>query len=225
MDVSKVFCVVLLLLTSLSGYSWASLRLYVGNDATYEFSEPDGDFTSVTSDNLAYEFNKYAHREWQCTCDGCVEQGDLCLVPVRVESPYSGTLTVEDAEVSYFGREAVANVSYGDTFAKSEGGCWRIQAQGGAPHVVSNPAGLDCSAGEDFEYTASTHDYPQTNDAAVDSMYRLLNESLDTNPRNGLIGPPGEIDYTGDGFYFDSTDLIRGQGLWGPVELRLVLWI
>ncbi|MFH1788371.1 MAG: hypothetical protein ABH834_03210, partial [Candidatus Altiarchaeota archaeon] len=68
-------------------------------------------------------------------------------------------------------------------------------------------------------------------DAVDDAMYRLIDEKLDVDPKDGVIEM---LDLNGDevpdtyfkpeSMWFDATDELGIQSLWGPASARLVVW-
>ncbi|MFH1788193.1 MAG: hypothetical protein ABH834_02285, partial [Candidatus Altiarchaeota archaeon] len=68
-------------------------------------------------------------------------------------------------------------------------------------------------------------------DAVDDAMYRLIDEKLDVNPKDGVME---KVDIDGDSvpdmyfdpetMWFDATDELGIQSLWGPASAKLIVW-
>jgi hypothetical protein len=80
-----------------------------------------------------------------------------------------------------------------------------------------------CSGTTVNQYTnnPSDYDHPSTDDAIDDAVYRLLNETLDTAIPKGILDD--WVEYNGN-MTFDAEGRIGVQALWGPLQMRLIVW-
>ncbi|MFH0861735.1 MAG: hypothetical protein V1875_01780 [Candidatus Altiarchaeota archaeon] len=209
---------------ALSGLPCAqSLRLDIGNDTGYEWSAPIA-FTGPQRLSIASDVNRYVAGCW---CIGCIYDfvSGNCTVPLVFRSDVSGNFTIDDIRLTFESDANLGEVGYGSPFRKSEGGCWEIEGPSGI-FMVPIPSDYDggsCSAAE-YSYTRAANARAVTDDAVVDATYRLLNESLDTQPSHGRLD--GADGFAGDpaAMSFRTEGRIGVQSLWGPVRMRLVVW-
>jgi hypothetical protein len=216
--------------TGTSGSSFdPATRLYidVGNDTDYEFVESAGDTWPKRLD-LTDAINRYVRGG--CWCVGCkydVPSRD-CKVPIILKSGAQGNVTVDDANMTLSIARTISEVGYGNSFRKSEGGCWTITYEdttnypGGPPHqtgILPVPQDYSCGVSQDYTYDPASTDLPTaTDDAIDDSMLRLLNGTLDQEHK--LFA---NLTYNTN-MTFHTEGKIGVQTLWGPVKMRLVIW-
>jgi hypothetical protein len=199
-----------------------NLLIDVGNDTDYEWSAGHG-FTGPQRLSIAGNVNRYVRGG--CWCLGCHLDTDSgnCTVPIVFKSDITGNYSIDDIKLIYESDMTLAEVGYGTSFRKSQGGCWEIDGFSGPLTVPIPPEynGGNC-LGPDYTYKFGPHPPPKTDDAIVDATYRLLNDTLDTN-QNGRLDP-------GDGFpdpagmAFRADGKIGVQSIWGPVKMRLIVW-
>ena len=186
----------------------------------------------------------------QKDCVGCFSEGDICFIPFvyrsggsESEGPYGGgscpgCLTVEDIKFSYWITETIFAVPYGRRLRFSCGGLWEIRFNLSRGIVEAEtfavPPDADCpDLWTDTFYTNNT---PPSGldafDAIDDAMYRLLDEKLDVNPKDGVVeqldidhdGLP-ETHFNTNKMWFDTQDQLGIQTMWGPELFKLIAWI
>ena len=201
------------------------VRIDVAGDGVIERSfEDSSEWPQTVSEPYAFSIAAAS-----CSCSGCAQLEEdgvrYCMVPVAFSSTHEGVLTVDDALVEQARLSQIAGVDYGETFGRNIGGCWRVDYVNiddplnpfEDEHVFSVPDDIECDIY--FTYKKDDSAPPETNDALVDATYRLLNQTLDSN-QDGVLDEgfsPGMI------ILVDPQ--IRGQAMWGPLEVRLLTWI
>jgi hypothetical protein len=199
----------------------------VGNDTDYDWSADSG-FTGPERLNVKSEINHYVRGG--CWCVGCILDGvsGNCTVPVVFNSFNPGNLTVNDVSLRFeFGR-LLTEVGYGGSYRWSEGGCWMIDYMDGAIvattpliPIPSDYNGGDCTGMPQYNYRLGNYDHPATEDALVDAVYRLLNETLDVIPPKGVVD--AWVGYN-ENMTFKTEGRIGVQSMWGPLQMRLIVW-
>jgi hypothetical protein len=189
----------------------------VGNDTDYEWTA-DSSFSGPQRLDVYESLNRYVRGG--CWCVGCKydSASENCTVPIVFTPLLVGNLSVNDVNLRFTRSNTLAEVAYGSSFRKSDGGCWRVHYIGGG--ITGNqpiPSGHVCT-GTDYEYRPG-FTMPPTDDAVNDAVYRLLNETLDTTPRNGEMDLIFNQNRT-----FQAAGRIGVQTLWGPMRMRLVVW-
>ena len=184
-------------------------------------------------------------------CRDCTILGEDCLIPFSYKSinptvpaliEIGGKLKVEDINFSYWIISTIAEVPYSSRLRFSEGGNWTIQYD-------ECPLGLNATLNPNATYLvppdADCHDLcfdinyvpdsPPTgldaHDAIDDAMYRLISQKLDISPKDGSIekldvdhdGTP-ETCFDPEHMWFDATDRLGIQSLWGPENAKLIVW-
>jgi hypothetical protein len=109
-----------------------------------------------------------------------------------------------------------AGVGYGDVFPEKLGCNWKIQFEDNSYLEAKIPE--DYAGDENCSYTAENISY-NPKDAVDDAIYRLINK-LDSNG-NGKI----DIKFDSDMIEFDFSRSGGVRSLWGPITLKLVLWM
>ncbi|MBD3387387.1 MAG: hypothetical protein GF416_00350 [Candidatus Altiarchaeales archaeon] len=204
------------------------LFLDVGNDTDYEWGADDT-FRGPERLTLTGAINHYVRGG--CWCVGCVLDGGSgnCTVPIVIKADMPGNLTVNDVDLTFSRSRSIAEVGYGQPFRRGGGGCWRVEHSppGGGEFVpeggVAFPVpedydGADCNAEVEHLYSKLDTSPPNTDDAVDDAMYRLLNNTLDVN-EDGILDIA-----INENMSFQSEGRIGVQTLWGPVQMRLVVW-
>jgi hypothetical protein len=193
------------------------LYLDLGNDTTIDWTDQMG--AGGTRRILGLSDNVYGFVRGGCWCMGCLVSGDgSCLVPSLITSDMSSNFTVNTVDLMYHSSRILGAVPYYSSFRRSEGGCWEIQDSNNVRHLVPVPPSRVCATA-DFAYNSSNHTAPVTDDAVNNAVFRLLNETLDVSPRDGRI----DMNYTIN-MSIDAEGKIGVQSLWGPLEIRLVVW-
>ena len=199
--------------------------------------------------NILNKLNNILRRG--CTvedCHDCIIIGEDCVIPFSFRTNYSatlaqtqigGSLIVDDINFSYWIVDTIAEVPYGSRFRLSEGGNWTVgyicngTAYGGglyASFLVPEDCKIRC---DPITYL---HGIPPSgrdeHDAIDDAMYRLLDQELDTTPKDNFIE---KLDIDDDGvpetcfdpehMWFDAKDEIGIQSLWGPETAKLIVWM
>lgn len=206
----------------LCGASAQSLRMDIGNDTYYEWSAPLS-FTGPQRLSISAIVNHFV--SGGCACQGCIldQSSGNCTVPIVFEADSQGNLTVNDVSITFESDRTLGEVGYGNPYRKSQGDCWDIEGKNGEIFRIPIPptyGGGVCTSAQ--IYTTSSHSKPQTDDAMIDAVYRLLNET-DKNQDgkldslDNIQGDPGNMSYNAEG-------KIGVQSLWGPVKMRLVVW-
>jgi hypothetical protein len=108
-------------------------------------------------------------------------------------------------------------VTYGEAFKMSNGCEWHVQHPGGLS-IARVP--LTYSGLNTCYYTSSLSSLPKTEDALVDAVYRLVNQTLDSN-QDGVL----DISFNENTMSFHSQGMINVQSLWGPAVIKLIVWI
>lgn len=236
-----------------------NLTLDVGNDSRtpwewqytgYETSERI--WTGTDLNTVAGEINSILrHGCDKKDCAGCFSENDSCFIPFVYRSnrslgggpygagsPCPGCLSVDDINFSYWLAETIESVPYGRRLRFSCGGLWDIRFNFSHGIVEAEtfaiPPDADCpDLWYDNFYTNNT---PPSGldayDAIDDAMYRLLDEKLDVNPKDGVVE---QLDLDHDGLadtyfttnqmWFETTDKLGIQTMWGPEAFRLVVWV
>lgn len=218
------------LVISQSDYTF---NLDIGNDGYYEVGHQWPYSTTAPSieNEWVNETGEFISHAISCDCPGCYAYANpvsgerFCLVPVRIkDTNYAGTLSAYNANVSYTEYTELKNISYADVHARNQGGCWRVEYGSGATTTLlfSVPGGMTCPQEEINNYTGEHHAPPNKSDAVVDAVYRLMNQTMDEN-QDGILQdfqplPPDNQVIRADGE-------VKGQSLWGPIEVKLITWI
>lgn len=205
--------------TSISQCGYSTLSLDFGNDSSVEWSRPRSFRGPERIDALDY-INFYVRGG--CWCNGCVldQPSGNCTVPIILRSDYPGNFTLNDVSLKFSKATVLAEVGYGMPFRTSEGGCWKIQYPGGFTGNLSVPPeykGGNCVFADYFYRLGSGP--ITTEDAVDDAVYRLLNGTLDV-AGDGII----DIPYHPENMSFEAEGQIGTQSMWGPVQMRLVVW-
>ena len=179
-------------------------------------------------------------------CRDCIINSDSCLIPFsfktkELTTPYliklGGNLTVKDINLSYWIINTIASVPYAERIRFSEGGNWTVRYNS-SPFSVENstfliPVDADCKdLCFDILYVENN---PPTGldayDAIDDAMYRLLDGKLDVNPKDGVIemldanhDTVPDTYFNADSMWFEATDELGIQTLWGPETAKLIVW-
>jgi len=216
--------IILTLLLTACAQAQSTISLDVGNDTDYEWTAP-GSFTGPERLDAKGGINRYVRGG--CWCVGCIYDSSSgnCTVPVIFSSATPGNLTINDVSLRFESGRLISDVGYGMSYRWSEGGCWRIDYTSGAglattPELPVPPQykGGDCSAEPILEYRLSSHDNPATDDAIDDAVYRLLDEKLDSD-QDGVI----DVEYN-ENMTFNAEGRIGVQRMWGPIQMRLIVW-
>jgi hypothetical protein len=202
--------------TDVEAQGGSDIALDLGNDGTLDWTQTHYFRGPERTRNLAGKVDRIVYDG--CLCDGCVLSlpSGQCTIPVKFYSRYSGNLTVNDVEISYYSASILANLSYGNSFREAVGDCWTIEDIEKTV-VYGIPEGVECSNNPMF--TQAAHSYPNTGDAIDDAVWRLLNQELD---KNGDWRVDFGID---DNMSIQSKGLLGVQSLWGPAEMRLIVWV
>jgi hypothetical protein len=195
----------------------SDLILDVGNDTAipWEFSENRSFTGPARTSDFSAKLNQILSSN--CECSGCSKQGPYCAIPLRFYSDYAGVMDVSEIRVYYKSVNVLYNVTYGRPFKLSEGCTWRIQHQGGI-YIASIPPSY--AGPNSCQYTAASYGPSGGEDALIDAVYRLLNQTLDTDPTDGVVDI--NIDQK---ISFGTHGKIGVQSLWGPAILKIVVWI
>lgn len=203
----------------LTAHAQSGIFLDVGNDTDYEWAASTT-FAGPETVEATGSVNRYVRGG--CWCIGCIYDpaSGNCTVPTVLKSEAAGNLSVDDVKVTFSRSTLVSEVAYGEPHRFSDGGCWRIQ-YGREPDLFTPdtpiPQGYSCDGVH--QYTFESHSHPNTDDAVDDAVYRLLNETLDLDG-DGVM----DIPYR-DNMTFDAEGRIGVQTLWGPMEMRLIVWV
>ncbi|MFC2162406.1 hypothetical protein ACFLRF_01880 [Candidatus Altiarchaeota archaeon] len=213
---TAVLILIAALSIALSSAQSTQISLDIGNDTASEWSMPYTFTGPVRTHNLASDIQNYVSTG--CTCNGCYQNliAQTCVIPVIFRSGYSGNLSINDVQLSYYRAFILANVSYGNSFRTARGDCWSIEDLSGINvHHIPDPAG--CLNNPQF--TQAIHLPPASQDAIDDAVWRLLDEELDNNDDYRV-----DLQLS-DNKSIQSKGLLGVQSLWGPSEMRLVVWI
>jgi len=215
MRLQAIFIILGLLLTTTASPS--DLIFDVGNDTSlpWEWSQNN----SFSGPEATHDFSAKLSQiiSSDCNCNGCVVDGPYCVIPFRFRSAYPGEMTVSDIGIVYESIRVMYNVTYGEAFKISDGCEWHIQHPNGL-YIAKIPPSYP---GSDIcYYTAGSSSLIETEDALVDSMYRLLNKTLDSN-QDGVI----DVDFNEATMSFQTHGMINVQSLWGPAVVKLIVWI
>lgn len=107
-------------------------------------------------------------------------------------------------------------VSYGNVFAEKDGCNWTIQFEDGT--LMHEAIPKEYNGTKQCSYTQSNVSY-DTNDAMDDAAYRLLRQ-LDSNYNNKL-----EIKFDSNMVEFDFSRSGGVRSLWGPINMKLIVWM
>jgi hypothetical protein len=205
-----------------------TFNLDVGNDDYYEYQRIWDSFELPIIDTTRIdETGEFEVQAISCDCNKCtpkVEAGErYCMVPVKLrETNHEGRLIINNSNVLHTRLDELKNVTYGETYPRSSGGCWRVNYGPPASPLTktfSVPDGMVCGINDYFNYTKVNHNLPETNDALVDAVYRLFNETMDQD-NDGVLE-----DYNPDEELVAAEGNVKGQALWGPLEVRLMVWV
>lgn len=195
----------------------SDLVLDVGNDTAipWEFSQNQYFTGPERTSDFSVKLNQLLSSN--CECSGCSREGPDCVIPLRFYSAYAGLMNVSEIHVSYTSIRVLYNVTYSMPFKLSDGCTWHIQHQGGIYNASIPPS---YSGSSICQYTASSYDPAGDEDALIDAVYRLLNQTLDTEPRDGILDI--NID---EKISFGTHGKIGVQSLWGPAIVKIVVWV
>ena len=232
--------------------------LDVANDSTppWEWNITDTDYIRervwADPEDVVTKLNDVLRRGCiSGACMDCSIEGGDCIIPFSFRSaepaiPYlikiGGDLSVDDINFSYWIVDTIADVPYADRFRFSEGGNWTIRYEAGietpSGTLIGNvtvPVPLDFDCRDLCFNILYEKDKPpeglDAHDAIDDAMYRLLDEELDVDPKDGVIEM---LDFDRDGvndtyfdpesMWFDAQDNLGIQSLWGPTAAKLIIW-
>jgi len=190
-------------------------------------------------------------------CTGCYITPDgYCMIPFVFHSDIpahcginnesdicAGNLTANDINFTYWMVRTIENVSYGRMFNNSNGSIWTVEYHTSPSASALSPqyyVPTTYSGTQAFNYRNTSHNYPGTDDAIDDAVYRLLAEKLDTGLGGaGFAAGDGRVDmldvnhdgaadtyFNPNTMWFEAGDELKAQALWGPVLLvKLVVWM
>ena len=214
------YCLVLVIL-GLVLLSWpvspSDLILDVGNDTSipWEFVRNRSFTGPEKTSDFSVKLNQILSSD--CGCVGCSREGPDCVIPLRFQSEYAGFMNVSGISVSYRSVKVLYNVTYSMPFKLSSGCTWRIQHQDGVS-IISIPASY--SGTSLCQYTASSYGPPGGEDALTDAVYRLLNQTMDVSPKDGVVDITLDEEMS-----FGTHGKIGVQSLWGPAIIKIVIWV
>jgi len=185
-------------------WDWEQHNSFTGPEATADFSPQVNQILSA-----------------DCVCQGCVKDAAYCYIPLRFNSAFLGDMSVTDIDVGFQSIKILYNVSYGQSFKLSEGCQWSIQYFPALTYAASIPPSYTGS--DSCSYTQASHDPPATKDATNDAVFHLLNDTMDTNPRDGVID--NSVNFNDVNMSFQTHGMIGVQSLWGPAILKVIVWI
>lgn len=178
-------------------------------------------------------------------CPGCVDDGTNCEIPFHFlinipngtfvsEDIIAGNLTVNDILFEYYYYNVINSVPYNKTYVFSEGANWTFgyDTSGGPLTSPTTPVPPDCGATcESQNYQTPTCPEPSPlEDAADDAMYRLLRK-LDTYDDGAvdcyidLVNVTTGTAYDPSTMFFDVEERLKAPIYWGPIPVKLVVWI
>ena len=193
------------------------LRLDVGNDtlSPFEWTERNTFTGPETVPDFSARLNEILSSE--CSCNGCSIDGPYCVIPLTITSAYPGKMQLNNVDINYRSVTVLSSVTYGEAFKLSEGCQWTIQHLGGTS-VVNVPSTY--SGPNTCYYTSSQLHPVDTQDALIDAVDRLLNQTLDAD-QNSII----DINFDEAAMSFETHGMIGVQSLWGPAVVKVVVWI
>ncbi|MBN2250891.1 MAG: VWA domain-containing protein [Candidatus Altiarchaeota archaeon] len=127
--------------------------------------------------------------------------------------PYSGCS--KDNRAIYTLRLA-GRVSYGNVFSEKNGCLWTIEFEDNTNLTENIPD--DYNGTKQCMYSQGNISY-DANDAVDDSIYRLL-QRLDSNVNDKI-----DIKFDSDMIEFDFSRAGGVRSLWGPIVIKLIVWI
>jgi hypothetical protein len=181
-------------------YEWDKNNTFEGYERTQDFSNHLNQILSTG-----------------CQCNGCLKDGTYCAIPLRLYSSFPADMQINNIRVNYQRSSVISNVTYGTAFKLSDGCEWYIRHQGGLL-TVRIPAYYTGSA--KCYYTPTSLHPLGTKDAAVDAVYRLLNQTLDKN-QDAII----DLNYDSGTMEFKTHSMIGIQSLWGPAIVKVIVWV
>ncbi|MFZ2456611.1 MAG: VWA domain-containing protein [Candidatus Altiarchaeia archaeon] len=107
-------------------------------------------------------------------------------------------------------------VPYGDVFSEKNGCVWTLEFEDGTNIIENIPN--DYNGTKACSYMQGNISY-DINDAVDDAIYRLVSE-LDSNG-NGKI----DIKFDSSMIEFDFSKAGGVQSLWGPISMKLIIWM
>ncbi len=108
-------------------------------------------------------------------------------------------------------------IGYGDVYSYSEGCLWKVEFEDGS-FMNDTAIPITYAGVNNCSYTNSSIDYYES-DAINDAVYRLLEGlDLDKDGRVDVIFDPAAVE-----FKTSSTGGVRS--LWGPVAIKLIVWM
>jgi len=186
-------------------WEWEQHNSFIGPEATADFSPKVNQILSA-----------------DCVCQGCVKDATYCYIPLRFNSAFIGVLNVTSIDVGFQSIKILYNVSYGQAFKLSEGCRWTI------PYLISPNTYTYISnippsyVGPNVcSYALNTP--PTTKDALNDAIFRLLNQTMDTSPKDGVVD--NSVNFNAVNMSFQTHGMIGVQSLWGPAILKVIVWI
>ncbi|MBN2250600.1 MAG: hypothetical protein JW724_00815 [Candidatus Altiarchaeota archaeon] len=143
------------------------------------------------------------------------EEASVLTHSTRILSGYNPYLPTE----AYVARANLneTNVSYAAPLKDDEGCNWTLEFSDFTIDKIKIPS--DYEGIKDCEYSSSSIVYD--NESAIDdAVYRLLLK-LDNPPQNGRI----DKKFTEDDVIVDVSVVGGVRSMWGPVEVKLVMWM
>ncbi|MFH1788409.1 MAG: NosD domain-containing protein [Candidatus Altiarchaeota archaeon] len=178
-------------------------------------------------------------------CMDCKIEEDTCLIPLSFKTmepagqyliKVGGNLSVDEINFSYHVSSTIYQVPYANRFRFSEGGNWTIRYDAGGGLILTKSYLVPPDCDINCDQQIYSHNNPPAglaaHDAIDDAMYRLLDEKLDVNPKDGVIemldvNHDGTADtyFDANHMWFEAADELGIQALWGPEAAKLVVWM
>jgi len=212
--IAVMTCYPIILVSAGSG---PDLSLDMGEDGIIDWSSNHDSTWPKRTNNLAVIADDIIYKD--CSCSGCIKStlANHCTIPVKFNSKYNGNLTINDLRVLSYHAFVLANVSYADSHRYSKGACWDIQDPE-KTEIYKIPENSNCIVTSQ-SFTSAMHIYPDTNDAIDDAVWRLLNQTLDQD-EDWIVDMA-----INENMSIQTHSILGVQSLWGPSEMRLIVWI
>lgn len=222
-----LYAVAFIVSLSLSGFVLAAEAIYfdVGNDswAPWEWSS---DLLSGSNQTPDFSSKLNTILSQGCWCRGCFIDSTTseCVIPLGFHSDHEGRLTVSRVNVTYNTYNVLRNVTYGDSFVRADGCDWNIEYYRTitVTDTVTQKIPLSYDGVRECYYNSTHHSSPGSNDAVNDAVYRLLSSELDPDG-DGVVNE--SIRFNEYSMRFRAEGLSKTASLWGPVLIKLIVWL
>ncbi|OYT26033.1 MAG: hypothetical protein B6U97_04545 [Candidatus Altiarchaeales archaeon ex4484_96] len=146
-----------------------------------------------------------------------IASGENNYIGIRTGDSQSNSTNCSADDRAIYTVRVPSLVGYGNIFSINEGCLWDIEFING--NITNNlPIPSYYGGTKKCSYTASNQSH-HTDDAGCDAVYRLLREIDIEN--DGIV----DIEFDPDTLQFETASASGVRSLWGPIKIKLIVWI